>query len=80
MSHKNLLEELASYVPERDPYLTLQSKGTASLSAVSNILNYIDNTFSLEDAVELKRKYFLSIKDGNPTKFNKALQRIKDRK
>lgn len=80
MSYKNLLEELVSYVPERDKYLTLQSKGTASLSAVSNIISYIDSVFSPEDAVELKRKYFLSIKDGNPIKFNKALQRIKDRK
>ena len=77
---KNLLEEIVSYIPEKDKFLLLQSKGTASLNAVSNILLYINETFNNEDALELRRKYILSIKDNSPDKFNKALQKIKDRK
>ena len=60
--------------------IILEQKGEHVISAVINYFSLLEKKFSKEECEILQKKFFLSLRSKNPTKFIKTLKNIKNRK
>ena len=74
MSHKSLLEELITYVPQSQDVF-LKNTGTNVMSSMMNLLEYLDNNFEKEDVDIVVSKIVLSIRTRNIKKFENLIER-----
>ncbi len=77
---KGLLDELDRMVPARDKYTVMESRAHHFITSGINLLKQIDETFSPEEADELTRRLFNSLKGRDPAKFERKIRQLKEDK
>ena len=77
---KSLLDELDHMVPTKDKYTVLEARVHHFLSSGINILKQIEENFSPEEADELSRRLFNSLKGRDPAKFKRKIRQLKEAK
>lgn len=77
---KSLLGELDRMVPNRDKYTVLESRAHHFITSGINLLKQIDESFSPEEADELTRRLFNSLRGRDPTKFQRKIRQLKESK
>ncbi len=77
---KSLLDELDHMVPKKDKYTVLEARVHHFLSSGINILKQIEENFSPEEADELSRRLFNSLKGRNPAKFERKIRQLRESK
>ena len=75
---KSLLDELDSIVPERDKYTILESRVNHFIQSGINIMELIEENFSPQEADELTRRLFNSLKGRDVNKFNRKVRQLKE--
>ena len=79
-STKSLLEELNSVAKKRDQEAIIENRASHLINSAVNLLTLIKESFTPEEADELERRLFSSLRSGNPAKFNRGIRRIRDSK
>lgn len=77
---KSLLDELEHMVPKKDKYLVLEARVHHFITSGINIMKQIDENFSAEEADELTRRLFNSLKGRDPAKFQRKIRQLKEAK
>lgn len=77
---KSLLGELDRMVPNRDKYTVLESRAHHFITSGINLLKQIDESFTAEEADELTRRLFNSLRGRDPAKFQRKIRQLKESK
>ena len=77
---KGLLDELDRMVPARDKYTVLESRAHHFITSGINLLKQIDESFTAEEADELSRRLFNSLRGRDPAKFQRKIRQLKEAK
>lgn len=73
---KTLLDSIFNYTSEKGKLQEFSSKADNAINSVIYLLEYIDSEFGHEDAEDLKKRLFLSIKNRDYKKFQRGLDNI----
>jgi len=73
---KTLLDSIFNYTPEKGKLQEFSSKADNAINSVIYLLEYIDTEFNQDDAEDLKKRLFLSIKNRDYKKFQRGLDNI----
>ena len=77
---KSLLDELDRMVPEKDKYTVIEARANHFISSGINLLKLIEANFSPQEADELTRRLFNSLKRQDPAKFQRKVRQLKENK
>lgn len=78
MSNKSILSELHSMARSRDKYFVLESRSEQFISSGVNLLKYIEENFSVEEAEEISRRLVNSLKARDFGKTRKRIRQLKE--
>ena len=74
---RSILEEINSYVPKKNKSDVIESRAQHIIVSAINLLESIDESFTVEEADLLKRRFVSSIRGADPTRFTRMVNRIK---
>ena len=77
---KSILQEINSYVPEKNKEELIESRAQHIISSAIYLLEMIDSQYSEEEADHLVRRLFSSIKGQDPKRFSRAIKRLQESK
>lgn len=77
---KSLLDELSKMAPERDKYVVIESRAQHFITSGINLLKQIDESFTAEEADELTRRLFNSLKGRDVSKFERKIRQLRESK
>ena len=75
---KTLLDELDHMIPKKDKYTVLEARVNHFLTSGINLLKQIEENFSPEEADELSRRLFNSLKGRDPAKFERKIRQLRE--
>lgn len=75
---RSILEEINSFVPVKDKDEFIESKAQHIISSAINLLETIDKSYNQEEALVLKKRFFSSIKNSDPDRFSRIIEKIKN--
>lgn len=73
----NILNDLSNYIPTKDKHIIIEERVKNAIASVKNVMELIDDNFSSDDANELKRRIYLSIKNDDIEKFTRKIREMK---
>lgn len=74
---KSLLDELDTYLSQRNDLNLVESRGNHIITGAINLLKYIKENFPEKHAQDLEKRLLNSIRSGDPSKFNRGVRRAK---
>ena len=74
---RSILDELAHMPVSQDPANIVESRASHVMQGAINLINYIKEHYDAESADALERRLLGSIKAQDPTKFVRAVRRLK---
>jgi hypothetical protein len=79
-STRSILQELNEIGLSRDADLVIESRGSNIIQSAINLLEMIRESYDVETAAELERRFINSIRANDPTKFKRGIKRIQESK
>jgi hypothetical protein len=73
---RSILEELNNVYGKRDADRFIDTTANNIIESSINLLSRIHETYDVETASELERRFLNSIKSGDPRKFRRAITKI----
>lgn len=77
---KGLLDELDRMVPTRDKYVVIESRAHHFITSGINLIKQIEESFTPEEADELCRRLFNSLRGRDTMKFQRKIRQLKEAK
>lgn len=77
---KSLLEELNNFIAKKDRESVLESRAIHIIESATNLLTFINDNFSIEEAADLEKRFINSIRVGDKSKFVRGVRKIRDSK
>lgn len=74
---RSILEEISLYVPKKSKEEIIESRAQHIIVSAINLLESIDESFSPEEALALKKRFISSIRGSDPARFSRMVSRIK---
>lgn len=74
---RSILEEINAYVPQKSKEDLIEARAQHIIVSAINLLESIDETFTLEEAEALKKRFVSSIRGSDPNRFTRMVNRIK---
>ncbi|WPJ50067.1 hypothetical protein RCIP0023_00019 [Klebsiella phage RCIP0023] len=74
--NQNLLDSIFEHTSEKRSIQHFSNRADHAINSVINLLEYIETEFDADDAEDLKKRLFLSIKNRDYKKFQKGLENI----
>lgn len=75
---KSILSELHSFARTRDKYMVLESRSEQFISSGINIMKYLEENFSPEEAEEISRRLINSLKSKDFGKSRKRIRQLRE--
>lgn len=77
---RSLLQEINDLVPQRDIHFFVESKAVQAIASVQNLIRLIENNYDPEEASDLIKRLFNSMKSGDQEKFRRGVKHIRESK
>jgi hypothetical protein len=77
---RSILDELNSLCIEKDKENIVESRAVNVISSAINLIEYIQENYDNDTALELERRLVNSIRGRDTKKFSRAIIRIKESK
>lgn len=77
---RSILEELNEVHGRRDNDLLIDTTANNIIESAINLLSRVHSLYDVDTASELERRFLNSIKNGDPRKFQRSMQKIKENK
>jgi hypothetical protein len=74
---RSILQEISQHVPTKDKDVIIETRSTHIIESAVNLFETMRSHYSEEIFEDLARKFLLSIKQNDPQKFTRALERAK---
>lgn len=75
---RSILEELNNLALHKDKENLVESRANHVIQGAINLINYIKENYSVEQAEELERRLLNSIRGQDPSKFSRGIRRIRN--
>ena len=75
---RSILEELNNLHLHKDKESLIESTGNNLIQSTINLFNRINEQYDSESALELERRFLNSIRTGDPKKFKRGIEKIKE--
>lgn len=75
---RSLLQEINDLVPQRDMHFFVESKAIQAIASVQNLIRLIEDNYSSEEATDLTKRLFNSMKSGDQEKFRRGIRYIRE--
>jgi hypothetical protein len=75
---RSILEELDTLHLHKDKANLVESRANHVIQGAINLINFIRESYSSEQAEELERRLINSIKNQDGTKFSRGVKRLKN--
>jgi hypothetical protein len=75
---KRLLDELDQILVNRDRESVVENKAMHIIQSAINLMNYIRENYSQDDAENLEKRLLNSIRSHEPEKFSRGIRRIRN--
>jgi hypothetical protein len=75
---RSILEELDSLKIQKDKSAIIESRAQHVIQGAINLINFIKENYSAEQADELERRLLNSIRNQDTTKFSRGVKRIQN--
>jgi hypothetical protein len=72
----NFLDSIMNYTNDKDKLQSIGNRADHAINSIINLLDSIEEEFDEEDAEDLTRRLYLSIKNRDYRKFEKGLENI----
>jgi hypothetical protein len=72
------MQELNSYVPDRNKEDVLENRASHIISSAINLMEMIYANYSPEEAELMEKRFISSIKGRDPKRFGRAVGRVKE--
>jgi hypothetical protein len=79
-STRSILQELSDVGLSRDTEHVIESRGSNIIQSAINLLEMIRESYDVETAAEMERRFLNSIKAADVTKFKRGIKRIQEGK
>jgi hypothetical protein len=79
-STRSILQELSDVGLSRDTEHVIESRGSNIIQSAINLLEMIRESYDVETAAEMERRFINSIKGADATKFKRGIKRIQESK
>ena len=73
---RSILSELNNLGRAQDNDLLIEATGNNIIESAINLLSRIHHLYEDETAYELERRFLSSIKNGDPRKFKRSIQKV----
>jgi hypothetical protein len=73
---RSILEELDSFHLQKDKSNIVESRATHVIQGAINLVDFIRENYTQEQADELERRLINSIRSRDPAKFSRGVRRI----
>ena len=73
---RDLLEELISFVPDENKLTEVQGRASHVISSAIHLFEFIEESFSEEEASDLSKRLLLAIKNRDPQKFARGVESL----
>jgi len=77
---RSILEELNQIHGGRDNDLLIDTTANNIIESAINLLSRVHSLYDVDTASELERRFLNSIKNSDPKKFQRSMQKIKESK
>ena len=77
---RSILDELNLVHGNRDNDLFIDTTANNIIESAINLLTRVHSHYDVDTASELERRFINSIKSGDPRKFRRSIQRIREGK
>jgi len=74
---RSILEEISSYVPQKNKEDLIEARAHHIIVSAINLLESLDEHFTPEEAEALKKRFVSSIRGADPNRFTRMVNRIK---
>lgn len=75
---RSIIEELDSIVPERDKHAIIEARADNVIQSSMNLLQLIRESFTEQEAEELRKRLLNSIRAEDPRKFQRKIRQLKE--
>ena len=75
---RSILEELDSLKIQKDKSAIIESRAQHVIQGAINLINFIKENYSAEQADELERRLLNSIRNQDTSKFSRGVKRIQN--
>jgi hypothetical protein len=75
---RSILEELDSLKIQKDKSAIIESRAQHVIQGAINLINFIKENYSVEQADELERRLLNSIRNQDTAKFSRGVKRIQN--
>lgn len=76
LNNRNLLEELMGYVPEDSKVDVVQTRATHVISSTINLMDFIAESFSEDEAKDLTKRLMSAIKNKDHKRFERGVEHL----
>ena len=77
---RSILQELSDIGLSRDTDFIIESRGSNIIDSAINLIKLIRESYDVETAAEIERRFINSIKSSDNTKFKRGIKRIQENK
>lgn len=74
---RSILNELQSFLPSQSKEIVIGNRASHIIESAINLFELIDRNYDPEQAEELKKRMFSSIKNKDPKRFEKTISKLK---
>jgi len=74
---RSILEEISTYVPQKSREDLIEARAQHIIVSAINLLESIDESFTVEEAEALKKRFVSSIRGSDPNRFTRMVKRLR---
>lgn len=75
---RSILEEISTYVPQKSREDLIEARAQHIIVSAINLLESIDESFTVEEAEALKKRFVSSIRGSDPNRFTRMVKRLRN--
>ena len=74
---RSILEEISAYVPRKSKEELIETRAHHIIVSAINLLESIDEMFTIDEAEALKKRFVSSIRGADPNRFTRMVKKVK---
>lgn len=75
---RSILNELQNYLPEGNKDIIIENRANHIIQSTINLLEQIYSSYTAEQAQELEKRLYSSVKNRDPKRFERKIKEIKE--
>ena len=73
---RSILSDLQNIIPQDNKNIIIENRASHIIHSAINLLDQIKASYPAEEAIELEKKFYASIKTNEPKRFEKTIRKI----